>query len=301
MAPKSSIVPASDFNLRATLESCQVFHWNPDGPGYCGLIGEAPVRVEQCGSALRVSRGAEALVTSYFALDHPLPEIYATFPHDPAMEAALGYCLGIRIIRQPLWECLATFITSAMKQVAHIRQMSHALRQRFGNPVAFGLNSYPGPERIAEASESELRACGLGFRARNLLGAARIIAEGSVDLEGIRSLPDDAAMAELCRLPGVGPKVANCVLLFAYERVRAFPIDVWIERVLRQTYFQRKRNVTAKRLREFTQSYFGPYGGYAQQYLFHHARNQTRRPDPGNLFGPDKPAIPSSAISGFTP
>ena len=87
---------------------------------------------------------------------------------------------------------------------------------------------------------------------------------------------DTAARAELCRLPGVGEKVANCALLFGFERVRAFPIDVWIERVLRERYFKRKRKVTSPRLRAFAAEYFGPYGGYAQQYLFHHARMTWR-------------------------
>ena len=89
-------------------------------------------------------------------------------------------------------------------------------------------------------------------------------------------MDDPAALAELCKLPGVGEKVANCLLLFAYERLRAFPIDVWIGRVLRETYFKGKRNVTPKRLRDFSQSYFGDYGGYAQQYLFHHARMRKK-------------------------
>jgi N-glycosylase/DNA lyase len=124
--------------------------------------------------------------------------------------------------------------------------------------------------------EADLRACALGYRARNLLGTARMIAAGEVDLNAIRAMPDDAARAELCRLPGVGEKVANCVLLFAYERVRAFPIDVWIERVLRENYFRGKRKVTAGRLREFSRDYFGEFGGYAQQYLFHHARSARR-------------------------
>ena len=261
-------------DLRLTLESGQVFHWEPDGAGYRGLIGTQPVRVEQRGGELKVTPGMEAVVARYFALDHPLEEIYATFPADLTMQAALGFCRGLRIIRQPLWECLATFITSAMKQVAHIRQMSHALRQRFGVPILDGLVAYPEPERLACASEQELRACGLGFRAPNLLSAARMIADGSVNLEALRELSDEAALQELCRLPGVGPKVANCVLLFAYERIRAFPIDVWIERVLREAYFPRKRKVTAKQLREFSARYFGPYGGYAQQYLFHHARSR---------------------------
>jgi N-glycosylase/DNA lyase len=90
-------------------------------------------------------------------------------------------------------------------------------------------------------------------------------------------MDDDAAREELCRLPGVGVKVANCALLFGFGRLRSFPIDVWIERVLRETYFQKKRRITAKRLRDFAASYFGEFGGYAQQYLFHHARKTRGR------------------------
>ncbi len=271
-----SLVDATVFDLQRTLESGQVFQWVPEGAGFAGVIGSTPVYVEQAGSQLKVTRGAEALVTRYFALDHPLETIYATFPNDPAMAEALAACRGVRIIRQPLWECLGTFITSSMKQVKHIQQMSHALRRRFGEPVGGGFFAYPTPEQLAAANEEALRDCGLGFRAKSLLGTARAVAEGEADLEAIRDLPDDAALAELCRLPGVGPKIANCVLLFAYERVKAFPIDVWIERVLRHHYFRRKRAVTPRRLAEFSATYFGPYGGYAQQYLFHHARNLPR-------------------------
>ncbi len=139
------------------------------------------------------------------------------------------------------------------------------------------MNSYPTAERLAGLREEDLRACALGYRARNLLKTARMAAAGEVDLEAIRAMADDAARAELCRLAGVGEKVANCVLLFAYERVRAFPIDVWIERVLREHYFRGKRKVTAARMRDFSRSYFGEFGGYAQQYLFHHARSARRK------------------------
>lgn len=273
-------IDASHFNLLMTLESGQVFHWLPSGSGWVGTIGAQPVYVEQRGTKLLVSPEAREKVIGYFALDHPLPEIYATFPKDPDMERALAYCAGITVMHQSSWECLATFITSSMKQVPHIRQMSLAIRKTFGKRVeypGFELFDYPSPERLAQANEAQLRACKLGFRAKYLIGSARMIAEGKVDLEAIRKMDDEAALAELCKLPGVGEKVANCVLLFAYARLKAFPIDVWIERVLRGIYFKGKRKVTAKRLKEFTQDYFGPYGGYAQQYLFHHARKTYRQ------------------------
>ncbi len=276
-----SPVPASHFDLAATLNSGQVFHWHPVGEGWAGVIGETPVYVEQRGEELRVTAGCTEIVAHYFALDHPLDAICASFPNDDAMTSARAACRGLRVIRQPLWECLATFITSSMKQVAHIRAMSLYLRARFGLPVGriggLDLHGYPAPQRLAALTADDLRAGGLGWRAETLLATARLVASGQVNLEAIRALDDTAALAALRALPGVGPKVANCVLLFAYERLAAFPIDVWIERVLRETYFQRKRRVTATRLREFSATYFGPFGGYAQQYLFHHARKGKKK------------------------
>lgn len=195
------------------------------------------------------------------------------------MNAARDFCRGVRIVRQPKWECLATFICSSMKQVAHIRQISLALRKRFGKPRRAGnrvVYTFPSPQRISEAPESALRECALGYRAKHLRASARLVSSGDADLEAWSALEDAALRKQLCALPGVGPKIANCVMLFAYERLRAFPIDVWIERVLRQQYLPGRKKMTAQRLREFSESYFGQHGGYAQQYLFHHARMASR-------------------------
>ena len=266
---------APDFDLAMTLGSGQVFHWEKYDAGFVGVIGDEPLYVEQRGASLMVSANCEQLVQHYFALDHPLSEICASFPDDPAMKAARKFCRGLRIIRQPEWECLATFICSSMKQVAHIRQISRKLRERFGEAreiVGRSVYTFPSAERIAASSEKELRGCGLGYRAKNLLATARAVASGEAGLESWAGLRDVDLRSRLCELAGVGAKVANCVMLFAYERLRAFPIDVWIERVLREKYFPRARRLNAARLRAFTERYFGNHGGYAQQYLFHHAR-----------------------------
>jgi N-glycosylase/DNA lyase len=261
----------------------------------------------------------DRIIARYFALDHPLAQICASFPEDKPMKAARDFCRGLRIIRQPKWECLATFICSSMKQVAHIRQISKKLRERFGEarnvelqrsiqnahggsaaPRAMLIDSasptfvnieqgtarstynhtvytFPEPARLARSSEQDLRECALGYRAKNLLATARLVANGDVDLEKWAALAEVDLRAKLCELPGVGAKVANCVMLFAYERLRAFPIDVWIERVLRENYFPRARKLNATRLRTFTQEHFGEHGGYAQQYLFHYARMNSRK------------------------
>src|SRR5438876_8961683 len=295
--------PAPDFDLAMTLDSGQVFHWDNVDNGFVGVIGDRAVCVEQRGEMLRalLEGGAPAtpgtrhangagsqelappvmqLVTDYFALDHPLAEICASFPDDPVMNAARDFCRGLRIIRQPKWECLATFICSSMKQVAHIRQISKALRERFGVARKIGtyvVHSFPSAARLAETSESELRKCALGYRAKNLLATARLVSSGEADLEAWSALSDVDLRKKLCELPGVGAKVANCVMLFAYERLRAFPIDVWMERVLKQQYFGRARKLSASRLRGLSETYFGEHGGYAQQYLFHHARATSRK------------------------
>jgi len=277
-------IAAPDFDLEKTLNSGQVFHWEKIGDGFYGMIGDRAVYVEQRGDILKVrfgeTRALPKVVARYFALDHPLEEICASFPRDPVMDAARDFCRGLRIIRQPQWECLATFICSSMKQVAHIRQISRALRQRFGQrkQICGGeVFSFPSPDALARATERELRKCGLGYRAKNLLATAKHVASGEADLDSWRALSARQLRERLCKLPGVGMKVANCVMLFAYERIAAFPVDVWIERVLRERYFVRGRKVTSKAMAEFVANYFGAHGGYAQQYLFHHARMTGKR------------------------
>jgi N-glycosylase/DNA lyase len=284
-------ISAPDFDLAMTLDSGQVFHWQRAGNGFVGMIADLPLYVEQendllkvrCGATPQPARQRRALpgiIAHYFAFDHRLAEISGSFPNDPVMRAARDFCRGLRIIRQPKWECLATFICSSMKQVAHIRQISLALRKRFGEQRRIGgamLYTFPSAQRIARASEKQLRECALGYRARHLRATAQLVSSAECNLQAWSALSDAELRKHLCALPGVGAKIANCVMLFGYERLRAFPIDVWIERVLRQQYFPGRKKIAAQRLREFSETYFGEHGGYAQQYLFHHARTVLRK------------------------
>ncbi len=272
-------LPVRGFDLDATLNSGQVFHWHRVDDTHHGLIGGVPVWIRQTApDMLETAPETSNLVAAYLALDHDLERMRATLPkRDAILRRAMKFAPGIRILRQPRWECLATFITSSLKQVAHIRQISLALRQRFGTPVGEvageALHAYPTPEELARAGEARLRACGLGYRAKFLHETAARIASGRFDLDAVAGQDDEGALEKLCELPGVGPKIAQCTLLFAYERLGVFPIDVWIERALRELYFaDRSDGVTARVLREFAQDHFGPYRGYAQQWIFHHAR-----------------------------
>jgi 3-methyladenine DNA glycosylase/8-oxoguanine DNA glycosylase len=142
------------------------------------------------------------------------------------------------------------------------------------DPVILAF-TFPTAERLARATETQLRACKMGFRAPYLLATARCIARGRFDLDRLRSLPLEDARAALMTFPGVGHKIADCVLLFAYGFPTAFPVDVWVMKALRQLYFSGRR-VTERRLREFSGNHFGPNAGYAQQYLFHYMRTRTK-------------------------
>lgn len=286
MSDATLVFPAP-FDLAETLDSGQVFHWTREPgeePVFAGLIGDHPVRLLQraAGEPVEVRHGDGRIVAEYLGLADDLAAIAGTFPgDDPHLAAAIAFCPGLRILRQPAWECLATFITSSLKNIPAIRRMSLELRRRFGRAVELPgvgtLSAYPEPEALAAAGEPGLRACGLGYRARSLALAAERVASGEIDLEKLGEFDDDALEAALRGFRGVGPKVAACVALFGFGRLGAFPIDVWVERVLRDLYFRGRRKVTPRRIREFALAHFGPNRGYAQQFLFHHARRTLPR------------------------
>jgi N-glycosylase/DNA lyase len=182
--------PSSISRSRSIPARCSI--GQPAGAGFVGTVRDRAVYAEQREQQLFVTGLSREEAIHYFALDHPLGEICAAFPDDAAMCAARDYCRGLRILRQPIWECLASFITSSMKQVAHIRQMSRAMRERFGDARTIRgitLHTFPSPERLSQVAESELRECALGYRAKNLLGTARAVASGEADLESWRTLP----------------------------------------------------------------------------------------------------------------
>jgi len=168
-----------------------------------------------------------------------------------------------------------------MKPATHSRQMSHAMRARFGRAVrGKDLRAYPTTTATASASENDLRTCGLGYRAKNLRATAQRVASGEADLGAWGRLDNDALREALCTLPGVGRKVANCAMLFGFERLAAFPVDTWIARIMRKHYARGNKKATPLALERKLAHRFGPHAGYAQQYLFHHARMTQRRARP---------------------
>ncbi|HIG27586.1 MAG TPA: DNA-3-methyladenine glycosylase 2 family protein [Verrucomicrobiales bacterium] len=213
----------------------------------------------------------------YLQLNAPYKEIIRSFPKDKVLNQALKTYRGLRILQQEPWECLASFILSSTKQIPQIRQGIALISERFGNPVENDSGdsitfSFPPAETIALCSEQELRDCRIGFRAPYLKHAAESIRDGSLDLNHLRQLPMADARTQLTSLKGVGPKIADCVLLFGLGFHDSFPIDVWIHRILKRMYFE-DRPVSIARLQDFSRDHFGPHRGYAQQFLFHYIRN----------------------------
>ena len=269
---------APDYNLAATLTSGQAFRWRDvDGAWENVLVGRW-VRLTSDGKTItaRVARPISnwQWMRDYLQLDLDIQTIYDGFPaDDPHLAAARRTCLGLRLLQQDPWETLAGFICSSNKQIVQIEQIIGEVCTRFGKPAHAGWHTFPKAEWIAACTEDELLACRMGYRAKYLLGSAQMISRGELNLGSLRTMHYAQAREEIQRLPGIGPKVADCILLFGYGFTEAFPIDTWIIKALHQLYFPR-RKPTPKRLHSFIQKHFAPHHGYAQQYLFHHVRTQ---------------------------
>ena len=280
----SFLIRVRDYDLPATLASGQAFRWAPRDGGWEGVIGARWVRLNAHTEGILAQTAVPTTdwnwLTHYLQTAVDLSSILLSFPQDEPLRQSVAACRGLRLLRQEAWECLASFILSSTKQIVQIEQIVGLLCARFGTllPVPVGrelTHAFPSAARLANASEAELRECKMGFRAPNLLATARLVARNDVALERLHSLSVDEAREELLKCPGVGPKIANCFLLFAYGFQEAFPVDVWIMKALRELYFP-KRRPSPKRLHRFVSTYFGPNAGYAQQYLFHYTRTQGR-------------------------
>lgn len=266
------VVKAPDFNLKTTLESGQVFGFRSHPSGeFHGRVHGWDLKLSQTRQSLHIfaPRGfKKSVLIDYFDLKRDLSPIYRVMAEDPLLRPAAKKLKGLRLIRQDSWEALACFIISSNNNVKRIQGIWRNL-----SGLSHDKKSFPAAREIARRHERTLREAGLGYRAPFLLHTAQFISTNPQTLDAIRGAEYTDAFKRVIGFPGIGPKVADCVLLYGFQKYESFPVDVWILRVMRKLYF-RNRSVSEGEVRRFGQKRWGNLAGYVQQYLFHSARSK---------------------------
>jgi len=276
----SCALHAPRFSLRHSLECGQYFRWTEQDGVYTVIRGQRLLRARQEGELLRYEGSDLWFLKEFLALDQDYEPIEKALRRDRRLWEALDAYPGLRILRQDPWECTAAFITSIASNIPRITGNVNDMARTYGVPLRMGESqdhAFPRPDRLED--EAALRRMKLGFRAAYLVQAARLARSGI--LEEIASLSYDEAKETLMVIPGVAEKVADCVLLFAYGRLNAFPVDTWIRKVMISMFFK-GRTVPDRAIRDFASERWGDLAGVAQQYLYHWSRRSgaftSRRP-----------------------
>ncbi len=283
------------FNLNHSLNCGQTFRWEKHGDLWHGVVNDALIKIRQIGEVLQFQAFPENIddkfMWRYFRLYDDLAHIYSEIAKDNYIKDAIAKFRGLRIVRQDPWECLISFICATNKSIPAIKDMINNMCARFGKKMKVNgseFYTFPEPQVLAQATLKDLRLCKLGFRAERVKQTSRIVCKGDLNFDALKTMRYEEAKSRLVNLPGVGPKVADCVLLFSLDQLEAFPIDVWMKRVILefykehfdQTFIEKisTRNSLSpnvyKKISTFGREYFGEYVGYAQEYLYHFKRCQ---------------------------
>ena len=257
------IVYNSEFSLALTLDCGQAFRfYEKDGIWY-GVVGKRELKMQQQGEKITFfdtdKERFENELYHYFSFDFDYVSLEKTLAEDETLKKAISVADGIHILKQDKWETICSFIISQNNNIPRIKGIIDRLCISFGEKCG-NVYSFPTAEKIARLTLEDLSVIRAGFRAKYIIDAADKIASGQIDLDALESMPFDDARAELMKIKGVGPKVAECALLFCCARYEAFPLDVWMKRVMEQFY------------PDGLPENAGQYKGIAQQYLFHYAR-----------------------------
>ncbi|MDD1672965.1 MAG: 8-oxoguanine DNA glycosylase [Methanomicrobiales archaeon] len=262
--------PDQPFDLHQTLSCGQVFRWQKEDNGWWqGIVGAQVIRIHQDGNTLTFRGASPKVIRDYFALDMNLPEILASIDRDTAIHAAIESNRGLRIIQQPPWECTLSYLIATFSNIPTIQRRIEALSREFGKKISEEEKYYgfPDPKAFRSRCLDSLENCRLGYRRSYLEDTACRLASDTGWEDRIRALSYEESRKELMTLRGIGPKAADCILLFAFQRYEAFPVDVWIHRIMEERYPD-LRGKGNEAIRRFGQEYFGKYAGYAQEYLF---------------------------------
>jgi N-glycosylase/DNA lyase len=277
------------FWLDVTLCCGQVFRWDKQDDWWYGVARDDVFKVRQIGGKFEYANVDAKFIEHYFNLNADLQGILNKVNKDSHIRKAIKEYWGLRLIRQDPWECLISYICATYKSIPAIKHMLNNIAKKFGRlTVLDGLDFYTFPEskKLATATEKDLLECGLGYRAKYVLKTSQIINQSNFNFEKLRKLPYEEAKRVLMDFPGVGAKVADCALLFSLDKTEAFPVDVWVKRVIINHYADKLQTELVeklslheslssgdyKKLNSFGRSYFGEYAGYAQEYLYHFER-----------------------------
>ncbi len=282
------------FDLGLSLLCGQAFRWQALGDGgFRGVMVGTVVDIWQREPGLLTwESGPRPLsagdVSSYFRLDDDLEAIRRDIG-DPSVDGAFASYPGLRLLRQDPWETLVSFVISQVSNVPRISRTVEALATHYGDHLGDGVsNAFPRPEQLALADENALRILGLGYRAPHLVAISNAVNDGQLFLEPLRYVSYAEARAALQDMPGVGPKVADCCLLFSLDHLEAFPVDRWVMRAVEEWYDVR-HGMSPETMGDWARDRFGRFAGYAGQYLFHSRRtggSECPSPSPGPRRGP---------------
>jgi N-glycosylase/DNA lyase len=254
---------ALEIDVEHTLTCGQAFRWRRQGDQWLGIVEGRAVRLRQLEDGVEAQGWEREALLRYLRADDDLDSIYAEIGRDPLVAACVDRLHGLRLLRQRPWECAASFILATNANIPRITKMVETVCRTFGERVEDDLYSFPSPRQILDRQE-EAKVCGLGYRCGRFVEFAKLAEEGG--LEGLEDLPYEECVRRLVDMPGIGNKVADCVALFSLDHLQAFPIDVRIEGILLREYGMRG---TYKKLSAAARERFGPYAGYAQEYLYH--------------------------------
>lgn len=271
-----------DFELKHIFDCGQCFRWDEREDGsYVGVAFNRAVRVSKMENDIYIKGGKiedYKLWMDYFDIQRDYGEIKRELSKDSILKEAITHGEGIRILNQDPFETTISFIISANNRIPMIKRAVNNISKRFGQKIEFEGNEYygfPDADTLAAIELKDIAACGCGFRAPYIIETARDISMGKVELSNIKKMDTDAALKELIKLKGVGNKVADCIMLFSMGKSDAFPVDVWVKRVME--YFYLAPDISLKGIREYGRGKFNNLAGFAQQYLFYYARDLKGR------------------------
>ena len=275
----------NSFNLRDIFECGQCFRWNIEEDGsYTGVFGRNVLNVKKQNNAILFKGICEGdiipTIIDYFDLERDYELIKSKLERvDNNMKESIKYGTGIRILNQDLWETIISFIISANNNIPRIKGIIERLSEKYGDKIVYNGKEYftfPTPKQLENVSVEEFRKLGLGFRDIRLYETTKLVLNKEVDIENLHNIKDtNIVRDELLKLSGVGPKVADCILLFStLKRFDVFPIDVWVRRVMNDLYIhkEKEQDVSKKEILQIANEKFGDLEGIAQQYLFYWRR-----------------------------